>query len=127
MLKGTRNHGGLNIAGCGLVELPSEVVDTSVTSRMKVVDISGNMLERIPNDFVQAPKMTRLNASANRLEALPLTIATTAPKLELLDLHSNELLRVIPRQLPPMLRELDVSGCPLAEIPAGILQLSKLR
>lgn len=127
MLKGTRAHGGLNVAGCGLEALPSQILETSVTSRMKIVDISNNMLERIPDEFVQAPRMTRLNASTNRLEALPILLGKETPKLEVLDLHSNALLRSLPRELPPMLREINISGCPLTEIPGCVLACARLR
>lgn len=121
-IRRARVSGTLNLSGCRLRELPEAVVAEAGGS-LRVLDLSENELERVPEALLaRLPRLQRLNLARNRLAALPSLAACTA--LERLVASENRLEDLGP--LPPSLRQLQLADNRLRRIPESVLALAGL-
>ena len=59
----------LRLGGLGLTEVPSEIFGLADT--LEVLDLGGNALRRLPDDFARLARLKVLFASGNPIERLP--------------------------------------------------------
>jgi Leucine-rich repeat (LRR) protein len=120
-LKQARVTKSLSLANCRLNELPPEAMELLGTLRM--IDVSGNPLRDL--EWVRSlAEVRKLKATHCGLEALPSLAYCT--HLEELRVAHNALSAARISDLPPSLRQLDLSRNELASIPESVLACSSL-
>ena len=88
-IKASKTSHKLNLADERLDSLPKAMFKSSITSGLKVLDVSSNALDSLPS-LAKLTSLTSLNVASNALTVLPDSIgALTA--LTRLDVHNNTL------------------------------------
>lgn len=101
----------------GLTELPREVFDLADT--LEVLDISGNALSALPDDFARLTKLRVLFASYNQFTELP-EVLGQCQNLSQIGFRGN-LIRTIPaKSLPRNLRWLTLTDNQIEGLPDAI-------
>ena len=131
---------------CDLTEFPQEIFDLADT--LEILNLSGNQLRSLPDDFGRLSKLRILFCSDNPFEHLPPSLGD-CPQLSMIGFKSNQIATVPAESLPPNLRwliltdnrlpslpdaigqrpqlqKLMLSGNRLAELPESLAQCSKL-
>eukprot|EP00667_Euglena_gracilis_P004228 EG_transcript_4248 len=113
----------LDLADCGLEEVPSEVFDLA---NLELLALNGNRLTSLPPAIGRLTRLRRLVIAGNRLRTLPPEIGNLAA-LEELFVHGNDL-ETLPDTIGRLksLRQLCVSGNRLQALPSSIGDLSQL-
>ena len=91
----------LRLNGQGLTALPRAVFDQADT--LELLDLSGNALDRLPDDLPRLRRLRILFASNNRFTELPAVLGE-CPTLEMVGFKSNAIAEVPGAALPPGLR-----------------------
>ncbi|CAH2796739.1 MAG: Serine/threonine protein kinase [uncultured Paraburkholderia sp.] len=118
-LAGTRH---LKLA-CGLTEFPREILDLADT--LEVLDLSGNALTVLPDDFARLRKLRILFASNNPFTELP-PVVGQCPQLSMVGFKANSIRTVAEHALPPRLRWLIFTDNEIDALPPEIGRCSDL-
>jgi hypothetical protein len=106
----------LNIS-CGLKEFPKEIYELADT--LEILDLSGNNLSSLPEDFTQLHKLRILFCSDNQFTHLP-DILGQLPQLTMVGFKANKINTVSAASLSKSLRWLILTDNQISELPAGI-------
>ena len=113
-MAGTRE---LRLAGLGLTELPREVFGLADT--LEVLDLSGNALTALPDDFARLTRLRVLFASGNRFARLP-PVLGACPALSQIGFRGSGLREIPAEALPPRLRWLTLTDNALKSVPDAL-------
>lgn len=93
---------------------------------LKVLDLSDNKFQRLPDHVGELSNLVYLNVSSNQLNVLPTTLKGLK-SLQILNIENNAF-RAFPETISELttLKYLFVQGIPLNKIPPQIAQLSQL-
>lgn len=121
-LAGTRR---LKLA-CGLSEFPREIFDLADT--LEILDLSGNALSTLPDDFPRLSKLRVIFASDNPFTELPEVLGQCS-QLSMVGFKASRIRKVSGNALPPLLRWLILTDNEIDALPREIgacTQLQKL-
>jgi hypothetical protein len=107
----------LDLRGCGLTELPAEVLTLADT--LQALDLSGNALVALPDGLARLSRLHTLFASNNRFAVLP-PVLGRLPMLDTLGFKANQVAEVPAAALAPTLRWLILTDNRVAELPATL-------
>ncbi|WP_027801841.1 leucine-rich repeat-containing protein kinase family protein [Paraburkholderia dilworthii] len=102
---------------CGLTEFPREILDLADT--LEVLDLSGNALFALPDDFARLRKLRMVFASDNPFTELP-EVLGQCPQLSMVGFKANRIRRVAGNALPPRLRWLILTDNEIDALPPQI-------
>ncbi|MEO8615962.1 MAG: leucine-rich repeat-containing protein kinase family protein [Luteolibacter sp.] len=111
---------------CGLTEFPREIFDLADT--LEILNLSGNRLSELPDDFARLHKLRILFCSDNSFDHLP-SVLGGCPNLEMVGFKANQIATVEEASLSPSLRWLILTDNRIGSLPASIgrcLRLQKL-
>jgi hypothetical protein len=114
----------LDLRGCGLTELPVEVLTLADT--LEVLDLSGNALSSLPDGLARLTKLHTLFASFNRFSALP-PVLGRLPLLDTLGFKANQIADVPAAALAPTLRWLILTDNRIAALPPTLTDCPRLQ
>ena len=114
----------LRLNGQGLTALPRAVFDQADT--LELLDLSGNALDRLPDDLPRLRRLRILFASNNRFTELPAVLGE-CPTLEMVGFKSNAIAEVPGAALPPGLRWLILTDNAIASLPAELGERPRLQ
>jgi hypothetical protein len=115
----------LNLS-CGLKTFPAEIYDLADT--LEILDLSGNELSSLPDDFHRLHKLRILFCSDNQFTELPAVLGQ-CPQLSMVGFKANKIRSVPAAALGKSLRWLILTDNKISELPAEIglcTQLQKL-
>lgn len=107
----------LDLSRCGLRELPREVL--ALADTLEVLDLAGNALDTLPDDFARLTKLRVLFASGNAFERLP-PVLGACPALSQVGFRGCGLREVPGEALPPSLRWLTLTDNALEMLPSAL-------
>ena len=119
-LKGVREF---QLAG-GLTEFPREILDLADT--LEVLDLSGNALSALPDDFARLKKLRIFFASDNAFTSVP-EVLGQCPALAMVGFKANRIRHLPGAALPTSLRWLILTDNALTALPAEIGQCTQLQ
>ncbi|MEC5404217.1 leucine-rich repeat-containing protein kinase family protein [Paraburkholderia sp. MPAMCS5] len=109
---------------CGLTEFPREIFDLADT--LEILDLSGNALSALPDDFARLRKLRILFASGNPFTELP-EVLGQCPQLSMIGFKANRIRSVPGSALPPRLRWLILTDNEIDALPREIGQCTQLQ
>ena len=83
---------------CGLTKFPREIF--SLADSLELLDLSGNALDSLPDDFGRLHKLRVLFCSNNRFTTLPESIGQCS-QLDIVGFKANRIRTVSSNALPP--------------------------
>jgi hypothetical protein len=101
----------------GLKEFPREIFEMADT--LEILDISGNDLTSLSDDFDRLHKLRVLFCSDNPFTELP-EVLGRCKSLSMVGFRNNRIAHVSPKALPPNLRWLILTGNQIEELPAEL-------
>ncbi|MDM0042467.1 leucine-rich repeat-containing protein kinase family protein [Variovorax sp. J22G21] len=110
--------------GCGLTEFPHEIFDLS--DSLEVLNLSGNALDRLPDDIARLHRLRVLFCSDNQFTALPASLGA-CPALEMIGFKANRIHTVPAAALPDRLRWLILTDNAIDALPAGWARFTRLQ
>jgi hypothetical protein len=114
----------LDLRGCGLTELPAEVLRLADT--LEVLDVSGNALGSLPDSLARLARLHTLFASGNRFTALP-SVLGRLPALDTMGFKANQIADVPAEALAPTLRWLILTDNRIAALPSTLTDCTRLQ
>ena len=105
------------VLSAGLTQFPTEIYDLADT--LEILDLSGNALTSLPDDFVRLKYLRVLFASNNRFETMP-TVLGRCENLSMVGFRANGMQVLPPESLPPTLRWLILTDNKLETLPAEL-------
>jgi len=109
---------------CGLREFPAALFDLADT--LEVLDLSGNQLSTLPDDFDRLHKLRILFLSDNDFRSLPAVLAD-CPLLEMIGFKANRIESVPEHSLPHNLRWLILTDNRITSLPDSMGKLHRLQ
>jgi len=109
---------------CGLTEFPDELFD--LADSLETLDLSGNRLSSLPDDFGRFAKLRILFLSNNHFQVLPAAVST-CPALSMIGFKANHIREIPEGALPENLRWLILTDNRLEKLPASIGRLGQLQ
>jgi len=101
----------------GLTEFPREIF--ALADTLEYLDLSGNALTSLPEDFAQLHRLQVLFCAGNRFTELPLVLGQ-CQSLSMVGFRSNQISTIQTAALPPKLRWLILTGNQIASLPPEI-------
>lgn len=114
----------LDLRGCGLTELPAEVLTLADT--LQVLDVSCNAFSTLPDGLARLTKLHTLFASNNRFTTLPPVLGRLAA-LDTLGFKANQIAEVPAAALAPTLRWLILTDNRIAALPPTLTDCTGLQ
>jgi len=111
---------------CGLTRFPREIMNLADT--LEILDLSGNALSELPDDFARLSKLRIVFCSDNKFTALP-DVLGSCPELSMIGFKANRIRKVPAKALPTSLRWLILTDNEIEALPDAIgncAQLQKL-
>ena len=112
-LKGTKH---LKLS-CGLTEFPQEIFSLSDT--LEILDLSGNQLSALPEDFGRLSKLKIVFFSENLFTELP-SVLSDCKQLGMIGFKSNRIKVVPEKSLPTTTRWLILTNNQIEQLPTSI-------
>jgi hypothetical protein len=109
---------------CGLTTFPHEILDLSDT--LEILDLSGNRLAHLPDDFGRLQKLKIAFFSDNEFTELPVVLSQCAC-LEMVAFKSNKISSIPEQALASTLRWLILTNNRLTTIPSTISRCVRLQ
>jgi hypothetical protein len=109
---------------CGLTSFPREIMDLAET--LEILDLSGNALSELPDDFSQLSKLRILFFSNNQFTELP-EVLGACPELSMVGFKANRIRKVSAKALPKKLRWLILTDNEIEELPEEIGHCTQLQ
>ncbi len=109
---------------CGLTEFPREIL--GLADSLEILDLSGNRLSALPEDFARLRKLRILFCSDNEFRHVPAVLGE-CPTLEMIGFKANQIETVDEAAFPPLLRWLILTDNRLESLPDSIGRCSRLR
>lgn len=113
----------LNIS-CGLTDFPLEIYELADT--LEILDLSGNKLTLLPDDFSKLHKLRILFCSDNQFTRLP-EVLGRCPQLSMIGFKANKIKVVPAAALNQSLRWLILTDNQISELPAEIGQCKDMQ
>ena len=107
----------LDLSQCGLTHLPAEVYGAAET--LETLDLSGNALTSLPDDFNRLQKLKVLFCSGNRFDRLPAVLGDCLA-LSQLGFRRAGVREAPAEALPPRLRWLTLTDNALEQLPDAL-------
>ncbi len=107
----------LDLASCGLTHFPEEIFDLADT--LEILNLSGNALTSLPDDFTKLHKLRVIFCSDNRFSHVP-EVLGQCTNLEMVGFKANQIRSLPAASLPNKLRWLILTDNQLAELPASL-------
>ena len=101
----------------GLTEFPREIF--ALADTLEYLDLSGNALTNLPEDFAQLHRLQVLFCAGNRFTELPVVLGQ-CQSLSMVGFRSNQIASIEAAALPPKLRWLILTGNQLSALPPEI-------
>jgi len=101
----------------GLAEFPREIF--ALADTLEYLDLSGNALTSLPEDFAQLHRLQVLFCAGNRFTELPVVLGQ-CQSLSMIGFRSNQISMIQGTALPPKLRWLILTGNQIASLPPEI-------
>ena len=101
----------------GLTEFPREIF--ALADTLGYLDLSGNALTSLPEDFARLHRLQVLFCAGNRFTELPVVLGQ-CQSLSMIGFRSNQISTIQAAALPPKLRWLILMGNQLAALPPEI-------
>ena len=101
----------------GLTEFPREIF--ALADSLEYLDLSGNALTSLPEDFAQLHCLQVLFCAGNRFTELPVVLGQ-CQSLSMVGFRSNQIASIKAAALPPKLRWLILTGNQIASLPPEI-------
>ena len=101
----------------GLTEFPREIF--ALADTLEYLDLSGNALTSLPEDFAQLHRLQVLFCAGNRFIELPVMLGQ-CQSLSMIGFRSNQISTIRAAALPPKLRWLILMGNQLSALPPEI-------
>lgn len=102
---------------CGLTAFPDEIF--SLSESLEILDLSGNKLTSLPNDFWRLKKLKIAFFSDNLFKAFP-AVLSDCEQLEMIGFKSNQIEIVPENSLPKNTRWLILTNNKIKKLPASI-------
>ncbi|WDU64348.1 leucine-rich repeat-containing protein kinase family protein [Pseudomonas poae] len=99
---------------CGLTEFPREIFE--LADSLEILNLSGNALNRLPDDLHRLPHLRVLFCSDNVFTELPECLGQCA-KLSMIGFKANQISHVPAAALPPLLRWLILTDNRVSQLP----------
>ena len=109
---------------CGLEALPPEVFDLADT--LEVLNLTGNRLQSLPDDFAKLQKLRILFCSENCFTHLPEVIGA-CPQLSMVGFKANAIETVADKALPASLRWLILTDNRIETLPTSLGRCTRLQ
>lgn len=109
---------------CGLTHFPPEILN--LAESLEVLDLSGNALSKLPNEFAQLRKLRIIFCSDNQFTELP-EVLGSCPELSMIGFKANRIRTVSAKALPPKLRWLTLTDNEIEALPVEIGNCSQLQ
>lgn len=117
-LKGGRLLGARRVdLSCGLKEFPREILN--LADSLEVLNLSGNQLADLPDDFQRLAKLRILFCSENDFRHVP-SVLGKCGNLEMIAFKSNRIETVPEDSLPPSVRWLILTDNRISKLPKSI-------
>ena len=113
----------LNLS-CGLKEFPVEIFD--LADSLEILDLSGNDLSSLPDDFARLHKLRILFCSDNQFTQLPAVLGQ-CPQLSMVGFKANKIRSVPAAALGKSLRWLILTDNQISALPAELGQCTQLQ
>lgn len=119
----------LKVLDLSVNQLESLPEGLSGLKELTTLNVSCNRLEALPEGLSQCPKLSTLNVSKNRLQGLPPDLCSESLELLSTLLASDNCLQELSAEVSrlPALKVLDLSNNQLSEIPATLSDCPKLK
>ena len=101
----------------GLTEFPREIF--ALADTLEYLDLSGNALTSLPEDFAQLHRLQVLFCAGNRFTELPAVLGQ-CQSLSMVGFRANQITSMTAAALPPKLRWLILTGNQIASLPPEI-------
>ena len=101
----------------GLTEFPREIF--ALADTLEYLDLSGNALTSLPEDFAQLRSLQVLFCAGNRFTELPVVLGQ-CQSLSMVGFRANQITSIKAAALPPKLRWLILTGNQIALLPPEI-------
>lgn len=99
---------------CGLTEFPREIFE--LADSLEILNLSGNALNRLPDDLHRLPHLRVLFCSDNAFTELPECLGQCAT-LSMVGFKANQITHVPAAALPPLLRWLILTDNQISQLP----------
>ncbi|MEA3419208.1 MAG: leucine-rich repeat-containing protein kinase family protein [Campylobacterota bacterium] len=109
---------------CGLEVFPSEIID--LAESLEILDLSGNKLSHLPDDFGCLKKLRILFLSDNLFREIP-KVLSECPNLSMIGFKSNQIVVFPEEALPPKVRWLILTDNQIEKLPDSIGNLQHLQ
>lgn len=109
---------------CSLSEFPSEIFELADT--LEIIDLSGNKLSSLPDDFGRLKKLKIAFFSDNYFTEYP-TVLAHCPHLEMVGFKANQIVSIPAEALSSHLRWLILTNNKIESIPASIGKCTRLQ
>ena len=124
-LRSGQLHGAQRLdLSCGLTAFPPEIYDLADT--LEVLNLSGNQLTALPDDFGRLRKLKIVFCSQNQFDHLP-EVLSQCPQLAMVGFKANHIKTVRDRALPPALRWLILTDNQIEQLPSSLGQCQRLQ
>ncbi len=114
----------LDLSGCDLAEVPPEVFEHAET--LEALDLSGNRLTDLPDDFAKLTRLRRLFCSHNPFRVLP-GVLGQCPQLSQIGFRGCGLRELPLEALPPTVRWLTLTDNALQDLPPRLGERTSLQ
>ncbi len=109
---------------CGLSHFPSDILDLADT--LEILDLSGNSLSSLPDDFSRLTKLRIIFCSNNDFTELP-EVLGRCPELSMVGFKANRIGKVSAKAIPIKLRWLILTDNDLEQLPEEIGHCAELQ
>ncbi|HFS85156.1 MAG TPA: protein kinase [Epsilonproteobacteria bacterium] len=109
---------------CGLKQFPEEILELAET--LEVLDLQGNQLTALPDDFSRLKKLRILFLSNNLFTQIPAVISG-CPELSMIGFKTNQIKEIAENLFPPKTRWLILTDNQIEKLPDSIGDLHLLQ